>query len=193
MDDGVSWGHCLDLRLRESRCRRRCGNAGRLGASRIVSPAMSTAPLDPLVGRTLARLARQVEMAVGAVDLTLSQYRCLSLLAQGERAAARLAEWMDVRPPSVTSVVDGLVARSLVERRPSPTDRRRTTLHLTAAGEHRLAEADRRVHVYVRQLIDELDEPERAAVTAGAESWRRALDRHRRRKHGRSSVDGPAA
>ena len=80
-------------------------------------------------GRTIARLARQVELAVSSLDLTLSQYRVLGILGDGQEAASALAEKLAVSRPSVTGVVDGLVARGLVSRGPawerSEADRRR--------------------------------------------------------------------
>lgn len=45
-----------------------------------------------------------------------------------------LAEAMEMSARSATEVVDALEARGLVERRPSPVDRRATALRLTDAG-----------------------------------------------------------
>lgn len=47
---------------------------------------------------------------------------------------ADLAERLRITPRSATEVVDGLAERGLVERRPSPTDRRATVVVLTDAG-----------------------------------------------------------
>ena len=67
-------------------------------------------------GRVAARLARQVELGLASVDLTLSQYRILILLVEGKEAASSLADKLAVSRPSVTAVVDGLVQRGAVER-----------------------------------------------------------------------------
>ena len=72
----------------------------------------------PALGRVVARLARQVELALATVDLTLPQYRVLILLGEGKEAASALADKLAVSRPSVTGVVDGLVARGLVQREP---------------------------------------------------------------------------
>ena len=63
-------------------------------------------------------MARHVELAVATVDLTLSQYRVLGTLGDGREAASGLAQKLAVSRPSVTGVVDGLVARGLVRRDP---------------------------------------------------------------------------
>ena len=70
----------------------------------------------PTPGRVVARLARQVELALTTVDLTLPQYRVLGILDRGPEASSVLAEKLAVSRPSVTGVVDGLVARGLARR-----------------------------------------------------------------------------
>jgi DNA-binding MarR family transcriptional regulator len=94
-------------------------------------------------GRAVARLAKVLELAVADADLSIPQYRMLILLADGSAAASELAGKLDVSPPSVTSLIDGLVARGLVERRPAAADRRRVDHLLTAKGLEVLAHADR--------------------------------------------------
>lgn len=110
-------------------------------------------------GRTIARLARHVELAVSSVDLTLSQYRVLGILGEGREAASALAEKLAVSRPSVTGVVDGLVARGLVRRDPGGNDRRRIDVDLTEAGRELLVAADAAVDQRmerIRQLLAEI-------------------------------------
>lgn len=105
-------------------------------------------------GRTIARLARQVELAIAVVDLTVSQYRVLATLDGGCEAASKLAEKLAVSRPSVTGVVDGLVARGFVERSQGDGDRRRVQVDLTPAGRLALASAD----AAIEQRLDRIDE-----------------------------------
>lgn len=105
-------------------------------------------------GRTIARLARQVERAVATVDLTLSQYRVLGILGEGREAASALAEKLAVSRPSVTGVVDGLVARDLVRRGQAHSDRRRVDIDLTAAGSVILAAADAAVDERLDRILE---------------------------------------
>jgi long-chain acyl-CoA synthetase len=129
-------------------------------------------------GRVLARLARQVELAVATTDLTLAQYRVLILLGEGKEAASALAEKLAVSRPSVTGVVDGLVARGLVQRDHDPDDRRRVGHALTQSGRRLLQNADAEVE---RRLNDiAAHRPEAAAAAfAGLGGWREALDAYR--------------
>lgn len=107
--------------------------------------------------RGLARLSRVVEHALGEDDLTLSQYRLLAFLSQGDWAASALADRLDVSRPSVTGLVDGLVKRGLVERRPGVHDRRRVDHVLTAAGKQALRAADERADAAIRTVFSDLD------------------------------------
>src|SRR5438552_18615506 len=84
--------------------------------------------VPPGAARALARLARHVEHALDSLELSLPQYRLLSLLGDGSSASSALAGRLAVSPPSVTAVVDGLVTRGLVERHADAADRRRLTL-----------------------------------------------------------------
>ncbi len=106
-------------------------------ADRPARPATATAP------RTVARLARQLELALATVDLSPSQYRVLMFLDEiGSAAASALAGRLDVTRPSITALVDGLEARGLVERHPQMSDRRRVEVVLSDAGHDALDAAD---------------------------------------------------
>jgi long-chain acyl-CoA synthetase len=128
--------------------------------------------------RAVARLAKQVEVAIGPLDLSLPQYRVLALLADGSTASSVLARRLAVSPPTITAVVDGLVARGLVERRADPEDRRRLTLLLTRDGKRVLAAADAAAEARLDEIAGFLDEPPEA-LAAGLDGWNRALDRNR--------------
>src|SRR3954454_22327980 len=103
---------------------------------------MSRARTITGAARAVARLAKQVEVALAPLDLSLPQYRVLALLGEGSSASSVLARRLAVSAPTVTSVVDGLVARGLVEREADPEDRRRLTLLLTRDGAKLLAAGD---------------------------------------------------
>jgi len=121
-----------------------------------VAPELSTHP-----GRTIARLARLVELAVATVDITLSQYRVLGILGDGHEAASALAEKLAVSRPSLTGVVDGLVARGLVLRNPNGSDRRRVEVDLTEAGRAVLLAADAAVDQRMERISQLLDQVRR--------------------------------
>jgi long-chain acyl-CoA synthetase len=127
-------------------------------------------------GRTIARLARRVEKALGEVDLSLPQYRMLAFLSEVDSAvASSLANRLEVSRPSITTLVDGLVARGLVERRASSDDRRRVEHRLTRRGETALRAADAAVRQRLELLGAHLSDEDRGAAFAGLARWRVAL------------------
>ena len=68
-------------------------------------------------------------------DLSVPQFRVLVHLNRYEGASlSDIAEHMGLTLPSMSKMVDGLVARHLVMRRIHPQDRRRVTLALTDSG-----------------------------------------------------------
>jgi long-chain acyl-CoA synthetase len=103
-------------------------------------------------------MARHVEIAVSTVDLTLAQYRVLGILGEGREAASVLAEKLAVSRPSVTGVVDGLVARGLVDRSHGCDDRRRVDVNLTGAGRELLFAADAAVGQRLDRILKLLSE-----------------------------------
>ena len=141
------------------------------------------APAVRKVGRTAAWIAKQVELGLEEVGLSLPQYRVLSLLDAGPEISSALADRLAVRPPSVTAVVDGLVARDLVERSHLEDDRRRVSHVLTASGRYLLASADEAVE---RRLVDICrclpDERSASSAIENMTLWGEALRAYRDRE-----------
>ncbi|MDT0275308.1 AMP-binding protein [Blastococcus goldschmidtiae] len=133
----------------------------------------------PTGARTVARLARFVEVALAECDLSMPQYRLLSLLSEGSVNASTLARRLVVSRPSVTALVDGLVARGMVERGTDPADRRHVTHLVTARGHEVLAEADRTAAARLQDLSAHLSPDDVPAARAGLAAWGRALDSYR--------------
>jgi DNA-binding MarR family transcriptional regulator len=112
-------------------------------------------------------LARQVEIVLSEHDLTLAQYRLLGLLDERPEMASVLAEKLTVSRPSVTTVVDGLSARGLVERSHDTSDRRRVNHVLTEAGRSALHAAEDAVVQGLRAVLNELDPSGARDIAAG--------------------------
>ncbi len=135
----------------------------------------SVPPVLGSYGRVAAWLSKRVEVALTTVDLTLPQYRVLGLLAEGSSAASGLAERLAVRRPSITALMDGLVARGLVNRRQEEDDRRRVALWLTPAGAQVLADADEVVDAYLASMAAHLPSRDEATALRSLELWGRAM------------------
>jgi len=136
------------------------------------------------IGWTVARLARQVEVALAKLELSPAQYRMLVQIARGTDASSSLAQKLAVSAPSVTSVVEALVQRGAIERAHSAADRRRIALALTEYGRSLLAGAEEALQERLQGIADELADE---ALVSGAMSamsiWGEALDRARARRH----------
>jgi long-chain acyl-CoA synthetase len=132
------------------------------------------------LGRTAAWLGKQVEIGLSTVDLSAPQYRVLGLLDERSAVSSDLAERLAVRPPTVTAVVDGLVARGLVERRTVVADRRLVDHVLTAEGRRLLARADAAVQQRLEEIAGCLGDPgEVHAAFSGLATWRQAFVAYR--------------
>ena len=127
-------------------------------------------------GRAAARLAKHVEKALAPSDLSLPQYRVLVLLGDGSAVASALASKLAVSPPSVTAIVDGLVARGLVSRQSDGGDRRRVTHALTDKGRRVLSEADADTNGRLEAIAGHLAPRDRERAIEGLRLWPEAMD-----------------
>ena len=141
--------------------------------------AAGAPPVLGTYGRVAAWLSKRVEVALAGLDLTLPQYRVLGILAEGAAAASGLADRLAVRRPSITALIDGLVARGLVDRRQEDADRRRVALRLTDDGIRTLAEADRAVDDYLVSIAGHLNDKDEAMALRSLELWARAMTESR--------------
>jgi DNA-binding MarR family transcriptional regulator len=136
------------------------------------------------IGWTVARLARQVEVALAKLELSPAQYRMLVQIARGTDASSSLAQKLAVSAPSVTSVVEALVQRGAVERAHSVADRRRIALALTEYGRDLLGSAESALQERLQGIADELaDEALVSGAMSAMSTWGDALDRARARRH----------
>jgi DNA-binding MarR family transcriptional regulator len=128
--------------------------------------------------RTIALLGRILERAAG--DLTLAQYRVLSLVAEGDERASLLAGRLAVTKPSMSAVVDGLVERGYLAREPVEGDRRAIRLRLTADGAAALAAAEAAISERLTPIIGGLSDP--AAFLASLDEMSDVMRSHFRAK-----------
>jgi len=134
-----------------------------------------TGGIDVTGARAVAYLARVLEVALGDAGLSLPQYRLLVYLSRGSSAASPAARQLATSRPSVTALVDGVVAKGLVTRLPDAADRRRITLALTPDGFAVVERADAAVTSRLAPLAGHLapEDAERAVAALGL--WLEAL------------------
>lgn len=119
-----------------------------------------------------------VEVALGAVELTPSQYFILFLVKCGEAtSSAELARAMGVLPQSMTELIAPLEKKGAIVRKPDPTNNRILRIEVTAAGERLFAKGTEVAIRIEKELLEGFDSRELKAVnrffgalTATAES-----------------------
>ena len=121
------------------------------------------------------RLARQVALALGDLDLSLSQYRLLLFLSEGNAAASAVAGRLAVSRPSVTALADGLERRGLLQRKSDPVDRRKVAHELTDAGREALAAADAAAAERISGIAAHLNADQADQALEGLALWNEAL------------------
>lgn len=90
-----------------------------------------------------------------------------------------LARFLAVRPPTVTTVMNGLVDDGLVVRARGIEDRRRVDYRLTGEGRRALDTANKAADGVLGSLVADLPADDRTTAQDGLDVWRRALDAKR--------------
>jgi len=116
------------------------------------------------------RLLRTLRREDDGSGLSAPRLSALSVVVfAGPMSLADLAEAEQVRPPTMSRIVDALVDRGLITRVVDPRDRRSVRIAATADGTHLLeAGRERRVHALIRRL-GRLADSERRALARGVE------------------------
>lgn len=105
--------------------------------------------------------------------LSVPHFRVLAFLNNNEGASlSEVAEYVGLRLPSMSTLVDGLVERGLVTRAPSATDRRRLALCLTPHGRSTLAAARRATQARLTRLLLEVSPEDQRVVDSAMQILR---------------------
>lgn len=107
------------------------------------------------------RLSIRCDEALQKKRSSLQEWRVLSALADGAgHSMSEIAKFVLMPAPSLTKLVDRMVSRHLVYRRPDPTDRRRILIFVSARGREayrRLQETvDASIGGFDRELLRDL-------------------------------------
>ena len=114
---------------------------------------------------TLARLARLLERA--CIELTLSQYRLLAMIADGAERASQIAGRLALTKPTVSATIDTLAERGLVTRAVADDDRRALRLQITAEGRAVIGAAERGMRERLDDLLIHVADPEAVQLALG--------------------------
>lgn len=96
-------------------------------------------PLANELRLSIHRMTRRMRQQQPEDDLTLTQISALAIIwREGPITAGELAQREQVRPPSITRVVDGLEAARMVVRKDNPADGRQVLVEITSSGRARM-------------------------------------------------------
>ncbi|MEV0909676.1 MarR family winged helix-turn-helix transcriptional regulator [Streptomyces hokutonensis] len=123
---------------------------------------MSSVPspgLAHLLSHAERRMGLRMALVLAEEDCSVEQWRVLSIIADGKgHPMTEIADQALMPAPSLTKLVDRMVADNLVHRRPDRADRRRVLLHLTARGRTRHQRAAHRLLTDQTRLLDAIDD-----------------------------------
>lgn len=119
----------------------------------------SSPDLAQLLSHAERRLVQRLAKVLAEEGCSVEEWRVMSAVADGQgHPMTEIAEHVLMPAPSLTKLVDRMVAGNLVYRRPDPDDRRRVLLHLTARGRMLHDRAAHRVHSDQARLLDAVDD-----------------------------------
>lgn len=127
------------------------------------------APLANELRLAIHRLTRRLRQQHPTHDLTLTQISALSIIwREGPITAGELAVREQVRPPSITRVVDGLEAANVVVRRDNPADGRQVLVEITEDGVRRMESYVEAREAWLAQQLAELPPKDRETLHRAA-------------------------
>ena len=107
------------------------------------------------------------------LDLTVPQFRTLAFVNRNEGSSLlEVANHVGLTPPSMSKLVDGLIARGLMARKDDPDDRRRVRLTVTNRGLAILETVTQGTLSYLADKLGDLDADKSAAIDTAMEAMR---------------------
>jgi DNA-binding MarR family transcriptional regulator len=105
------------------------------GIDRGSAPAAAVQRLAQLLSQAEHGVTRQLARVLEEEDSTVEQWRALVLLADGiSHSMSEVAEFALLPAPTLTRLIDRMVADNLAYRTADPEDRRRVLVHITPRG-----------------------------------------------------------
>jgi DNA-binding MarR family transcriptional regulator len=118
----------------------------------------------PLIMRTIRRRMREEQEP----ELSMSQFRILFYLGRcsgkRSRTLSDTAQFLGVRLPTASKMVESLVNRGLVSRRNSKADRRQIELALSAKGDGEMKKLRQVAEGRLQEILSRLGEKEQNQV-----------------------------
>ena len=97
---------------------------------------INEAPLLGIMGGTMHRIGKQAKAMYSEYDLNMAQSKILFVLHREKSISQKeLAKWLNVTPPSITSMIKKMEKEGYIARKVDEKDQRVMRLTLTEKGE----------------------------------------------------------
>ena len=134
-------------------------------------PSPGSSPVADEILRAIRRMVQQIathsRKLYQQTGLTVTQVLCLKAIAGSgdpEVTAAAVARQIDLRPATLTGILDRLERDGLLVRERRSRDRRKVCLTLTEKGQSRVATLPSPLHDRFLRRVEALPEAERARI-----------------------------
>lgn len=122
----------------------------------------------PLVMRVI-----RAQMCRHRSGLTVPQFRSLCFINSGQgHSLSEVADFIGLSLPAMSRLVDGLVEKKLLSRRPCAEDRRHVRLAVTTAGKAALREARLLAQAHLAEALKQITPKQRLAVVQSMKTLR---------------------
>lgn len=160
----------------------------------MISTIMKEGDVRNRIGFALGEATQQWRAAIDRrmrpLGLSQATWRTLFHLERRGDGLSQsvLAEWVGVEGATLVRLIDALEDRGLVERRPSPVDRRCKTLHLTPSGRGLLGEIHKAADTVRDDLLAGIGPDD---LNRAAEVLQRIAGNAERLKNGKDKTNQP--
>jgi DNA-binding MarR family transcriptional regulator len=140
------------------------------------------------------RLAKVLEIVLHGLELTMNQFRLLSLVGEGITSSRELGLRLVVKAPNLTVLTRTMTERGLLDRTRSEDDGRRIALTLTPAGRAALARARAQCETALLNLATNVNSRTNAGgLVKSLDQWLSPLDEAALRLREVATADRPYA
>jgi DNA-binding MarR family transcriptional regulator len=144
-----------------------------------MSKLTKTEELADRLHSTAIHLLRQVRVQDAASGLAPARLSALSVLVFGGAMSLNdLARAEQVRPPTMSRIVDALESASLIRRTTNPQDRRAVVLEATEKGKAILWQGRKRRVKFLAKHLSRLSEQERKQIDGAIKAIQKAMTHH---------------
>ena len=143
-----------------------------------LEPDLDLGTLPDLIGYVVRRaqisIFQDFYRTLTPLDLRPAEFSVVLVVGRNPAVRQRrVGEALGIQASNLAVLIDRLVERRLMERRPNPADRRTVALHLTQQGEALLSEANRLVAQHDRRVVEQFSEADHARLL----EWLRGIAR----------------